>query len=106
VGIVYAAWHLALRRTCAIKILHPSFAESTDIRERFRREALSAFKLSHPYIIRVLDFREDDNGWPFMVMELLSGESLRQRLQRGPLPLHQTRTLYGQLCEAMALAHE
>lgn len=105
VGIVYAAWHLELRRPCAIKILHPNFVDNTDVRERFRREALSAFKLQHPYIIQILDFREDESGWPLIVMELLHGESLRQRLSRGALSLAHTERFYMQICEAMGAAH-
>ncbi len=105
VGIVYAAWHMELRRACAIKILHPNFVEHADVRERFRREALSAFKLKHPHIIRVIDYREDENGWPLMVMELLSGESLRQRLARGPLSTVIVEKLFYQLCDAIAMAH-
>jgi serine/threonine-protein kinase len=105
VGIVFAAWHLSRGHPCAVKLLHPNFVDHPDVRERFRREAQSASKLNHPNIIQVLDFHEDDSGWPLLAMEFLRGENLRQRLGRGPLPLPETARVFAQLCAAMACAH-
>jgi serine/threonine-protein kinase len=85
-GAVYAARHRNGARA-AIKILHPRLAKLTEVRERFRREAYAANKVEHPGVVRVLD--DDvlksgpDEGSPYLVMELLEGESLQDRLERG-----------------------
>ena len=83
VGVVYKAWHLHLQRPCAIKFLHPQLVSNSELRTRFRREAQSAFQLGHPHIVAITDFRDDPEAWPYLVMELVVGETLRDRLERG-----------------------
>ena len=78
---VYEATHRIGRR-CAIKILHPEVAVSKELRARFEQEALAVNKLGHPAAVNVLDIDTSEDGSPFLVMELLEGESLGKRAQR------------------------
>jgi serine/threonine protein kinase len=78
---VYEATHRIGRR-CAIKILHPEVAVSKELRARFEQEALAVNKLGHPAAVNVLDVDTSEDGSPFLVMELLEGESLSKRAQR------------------------
>ncbi|HZF51764.1 MAG TPA: serine/threonine-protein kinase [Polyangiaceae bacterium] len=78
---VYEATHRIGRR-CAIKILHPEVAISKELRARFEQEALAVNKLGHPAAVNVLDIDTSEDGSPFLVMELLEGESLGKRAQR------------------------
>ncbi|WP_437902508.1 serine/threonine-protein kinase [Sorangium sp. So ce327] len=75
---VYEATHRIGRR-CAIKILHPEIAVSKELRARFEQEALAVNQLGHPAAVNVLDIDTSEDGSPFLVMELLDGESLGKR---------------------------
>ena len=103
-GTVFAAEHLRLPRRLAIKILRPDRG-GPDARARFRREAEIIASLSHPSIVEVFDYDVDDDGSPFMVMELLEGETLRDRLRRGPLALADVVELVRQVASAVSAAH-
>ena len=105
IGVVYKAWHQHLQRPCAIKFLHPQLVSNAELRTRFRREAQSAFQLGHPHIVAITDFRDDPTAWPYIVMELVNGETLRDRLERGPLAPVQAVTVMAQLCDALSMAH-
>jgi len=105
VGVVFKAWHLHLQRTCAIKFLHPQLVSNPELRTRFRREAQSAFQLGHPHIVAITDFRDDPSNWPYLVMELVQGESLRDRLERGPLEPQMAVRLMAELADALVAAH-
>src|ERR1051325_1825407 len=83
-GVVYVAEDERLRREVAIKTIRE--ASDASARERFFREARAAASLSHPNVCQLYDIG-DEGGSPFLVMELLEGESLGARLRRGPLPL-------------------
>ena len=83
-GIVYAAEDERLRRAVAIKTMRD--ASDSSVRERLFREARAAASLSHPNVCQLFDIGEQD-GTPYLVMELLEGESLAERLKGGPLPL-------------------
>jgi eukaryotic-like serine/threonine-protein kinase len=83
-GVVYAAEDERLNRAVAIKTIRE--AGDTVVRERFMREARAAASLSHPNVCQLFDIG-DTEGTPFLVMELLDGESLAERLGRGALPL-------------------
>jgi len=80
----FAAEHLRLPRRFAIKVLQAE-PDDVDARARFRREAEVIAAVAHPRIVEVFDHDVDDTGVPFMVMRLLVGETLRERLRRGPL---------------------
>jgi eukaryotic-like serine/threonine-protein kinase len=85
-GTVWRAIQLELDRPVALKLLHAQVAANEDAHVRFSREARVAASLDHPSSVAVLDFGEDQ-GSLYLVMELVTGESLRARLQRGPLVL-------------------
>jgi serine/threonine-protein kinase len=78
---VYAATHRNGNRV-AIKLLHPTFAEHEDVKNRFLEEGYVANKVGHPGAVQVLDDDVVDDGTPFLVMELLEGESLEERLRK------------------------
>ena len=87
-------------------MLHPRFAASPIEVERFRREARVAVQVSSPHVVEMLDFGQAASGELFLVMELLQGESLRDRLSReGSLPPAQVADLMRQLLRGLAAAH-
>jgi hypothetical protein len=104
-GYVFAARHLRLPKQVAVKVLKTGFSLSPDIVARFRREAEIASRLGHPHIVEVLDFDTLPGGTPFLVLEFLKGESLGQRLARGPLSWEETREVALQVGSALLAAH-
>ncbi len=94
-----------LGREVAIKIPRPEIARDNESRQRFVREGKSAAKLNHPNIVQVYD-SSDDPAEPFLIMELVQGEDLRQRLQNGPLPPAQAVPILIQVLSALACAHQ
>jgi len=84
-GIVYGANDTRLNRPVALKMILDS-GNDEDSRKRFLREARAAARITHPNICRLYDIGEADSR-PFLVMELLDGESMSERLGRGPMPL-------------------
>jgi serine/threonine-protein kinase len=81
---VYEADDVQLKRRVAVKLLHPSLAADQSFLKRFRAEAQAAANLSHPNVLAVFDWGED-NGTPYLVLEYLAGGSLRAMLDRGRL---------------------
>src|SRR6266540_3596117 len=88
-GEVYRARDTRLDRTVAVKVLPSHLSASPEVRQRFEREAKTISSLSHPHICALYDVGNQD-GVEFLVMEYLEGETLAERLVRGPLPLEQT----------------
>jgi serine/threonine-protein kinase len=106
-GAVYAARHVRTGGLFAVKILHRETAADTDIYKRFQDEARTVSALRHPHIVQVTDFDRDDDGTPFIVMELLEGEDLYQRLCRvGKLSIEQVLDIGRQVGSALHAAHE
>ncbi len=103
-GEVYRARDRRLSREVAVKILPKDVLRDSDGFSRFVEEAQAASALNHPGIVTVHDFGEED-GQPYIVMELVEGESLRQRLVYGPLSSKETASLGAQIAEALAAAH-
>ena len=85
---VYLAKDTRLNRIVAIKVLPSYLADSSELRERFEREARTIASLNHPHICALYDIGHQD-GIDYLVMEYLEGETLAQRLVKGPLPLEQ-----------------
>src|SRR5262249_19740409 len=103
-GEVYLAEDTRLGRRVALKVLVPTFRKDGRLRSRFRREAQSVSSLSHPHICTLFDVGEQD-GIDFLVMEYLEGETLADRLQRGPLPLDQALRYAIEIADALDNAH-
>src|SRR5215471_3574743 len=103
-GEVYKARDTRLDRTVAIKVLPEHSAARPDARERFEREARAVSALNHPHICVLHDVGRQD-GLDFLVMEFLEGETLAQRLERGPLPMEQALTYAVQIADALDRAH-
>ena len=103
-GEVYKARDTRLERSIAIKFLPYALAADTVALGRFQREARAASALNHPRICTIHDVGEH-LGRPYLVMELLEGESLRERLTAGPLPLPLLIDFAMQICDALAVAH-
>ena len=102
-GHVYKAWDGRLHREVAIKLLHNEFAMS-GMRERFLREARAASALNHPNICTIFDIGEQD-GDPYLVMELLEGETLRDRIQNRTLQTDEIVCVAKEVAEALGAAH-
>lgn len=108
-GAVWRARHIELDVDVAVKVLHrssPPIRPGETALESFRKEAMLAARLSSPHAVRVNDFGVTDDGDAFLVMELLLGESLRQRLTRhGPLAVDFVCAAVADVCDALAAAH-
>ena len=104
-GEVWEARDARLGRTVAIKTLPAQFASDADRLARFEREAKLLASLNHPNIASIYGF-ESFAEWRFLVMELVDGETLAERLARGPLPIAEALRLALQMAEAIEAAHE
>ncbi|HNN52993.1 MAG TPA: serine/threonine-protein kinase, partial [Pseudomonadota bacterium] len=107
-GQVYEAVHDQMKRRAAIKILHKRFAHNRQIATRFLNEAKATSMAEHPGIVHIYEFGQTDDGIAYIVMEYLSGETLRQRLdgQGGKLPPDDVMRLGRQMASALQAAHE
>jgi Tol biopolymer transport system component len=103
-GEVYRAKDTRLDRIVAIKALPAHLADKPDLRERFEREARTIASLNHPHICTLYDIGHQD-GIDFLVMEYLEGETLAQRLLKGPLPLEQVLQYAIEIADALDKAH-
>src|SRR5262245_60801071 len=105
-GTVYVAEDTVLGRRVAIKSLKvPTASGQKQFRARFLREARAASTLNHPHIATIHDYGETDDGQPYLVMELIDGQSLSELLRADPLPPDRTITIIKQVAEAIAEAH-
>jgi serine/threonine-protein kinase len=105
-GTVYRGTHVMMDKTVAIKVLRPSLAADEKIVARFSREARAASRISHPNALSVTDFGEDENGIVFLVMEYLSGKTLKHVIRdEGPLSLARTVGIMRQVGDALQVAH-
>ena len=104
-GEVYRARDTRLGRDVAVKVLPESFARDTDRLRRFEQEARAVAALNHPNILAVFDIGEH-LGSPFLVSELLEGQSLRAVLEHGPLPQRKTIEYGVQIAQGLAAAHD
>ncbi len=103
-GEVYKARDTRLDRTVAIKVLPADVSGDPERRARFEREAKTIAGLSHPHICPLFDVG-DHHGAMFLVMEHLVGQTLAERLEKGPLPLEQVLTVATEIAEALSAAH-
>jgi eukaryotic-like serine/threonine-protein kinase len=104
-GEVYRAQDSRLSRTVAIKVLPTSFSADQDLLQRFAQEARAAAALNHPNILSIFDIGEEQ-GAPYVVSELLEGETLRALLRNGPLAMRRVIEYAVQAARGLAAAHE
>ncbi len=105
-GAVYAGRQLAVGREVGLKVLRADLMQNEHVRERFRREAAIIGRLRHPNTIQLIDYGETDDGYAVMVMELLVGSVLSDRLkQQGPLPIKDAIAVCRQVASSLAEAH-
>ncbi|MBB5338675.1 serine/threonine-protein kinase [Tunturiibacter gelidoferens] len=102
-GVVFRAWDERLHREVAVKLLHESY-KMPGMRERFLQEARAASALNHPNICMVFDIGEQ-NGTPYLVMELLEGETVRSRIEHGALSPDEIVRYALEISDALAAAH-
>jgi non-specific serine/threonine protein kinase len=103
-GVVYEAEDTNLGRHVALKFLSPALANDDNLLQRFQREARAASALNHPNICTIHGIEQSESGH-FIVMELLDGQSLGDRLRRGPLDVDTVVTLGVQIADALESAH-
>jgi hypothetical protein len=105
-GTVYLAEDAVLERKVAIKVIREGFTGPLDLATRFRREARTAAGFAHPHVVRVYDFGIDRNGRLFLVMELLEGSTLRERLtSAAPLDRSEVLHVLRGVCSVLDAAH-
>jgi len=103
-GEVYRAHDTRLGRDVAIKVLPPHLAAAPEVRARFKREARTISQLNHPHICTLFDIGRE-GATDYLVMELLEGDTLAHRLEKGPLPVAEVLTLGTQIADALDRAH-
>jgi serine/threonine protein kinase len=106
-GHVYRATRPLLGDQVAVKVMRASFDKPSDGRQRFLRESRACAQLRHPNIVTILDFNVDAAGQPYLVMELLSGPSLREEIELGgPMTPHAVVSIMRPVAAALQLAHD
>jgi serine/threonine-protein kinase len=102
---VFKAYHPALDRYVALKALHPAFGEDVTFAARFQREARVVARLEHPYIVPVYDYAEHEKR-PYLVMKFIEGDTLKARLNQGPLTSAEITKVVDSVGSALAYAHK
>src|SRR3984957_1021273 len=103
-GEVYRACDTRLDRTVAIKILPDHLSDNTEAKQRFEREARAISSLNHPNICTLYDVGHQD-GVDYLVMEFLEGETLAERIRKGPTPIEQILKIGMEVCDGLEKAH-
>jgi len=106
-GTVYRATHLLIERQVAVKVLSQRFVGDETAQQRFRREARASGRMQHPNAVMVNDFGATEDGWLYIVMELLEGQTLKDLLAReAPLDPARVVSFMLQTCAAVGAAHD
>ncbi|MCI0697473.1 protein kinase [candidate division KSB1 bacterium] len=105
-GVVYKAQDLKLDRFVALKFLPPHLSADEDEKKRFIHEAKAASALDHPNICAIYEIDETEDGQMFIAMAYYEGETLKKKIERGPLPIDQTIDLAIQIAQGLAKAHK
>ncbi|MBC7878324.1 MAG: protein kinase [Anaerolineales bacterium] len=101
---VYKAYHASLDRYVALKVLHPAFHQDETFTARFQREARVVARLEHPNIVPVYDYSEYENR-PYLVMKYIEGDTLKARLNQGPLTAEEIEDVINSVGSALGFAH-
>src|SRR5262247_44154 len=104
-GVVFRALDTKLHREVALKLLPDHFADDPERLARFQREAQVLASLNHPNIAQIHGL-DDSTAQTCIVMELVEGETLQERLRRGAIPIDEALPIAKQVCEALEAAHE
>ena len=104
-GVVYKATDLKLGRPVALKFLPPQWSHDEGAKQRFLREAQAASATNHRNICIIHDIAQTDDGQLFIVMAYYEGETLKQKLERGPLPAGEALQIAAEIAEGLAKAH-
>ncbi|MCC6261321.1 MAG: protein kinase [Anaerolineales bacterium] len=102
---VYKAYHAALDRYVALKVLHPAFHQDQTFTARFQREARVVAKLEHPHIVPIYDYSEHE-ARPYLVMKFIEGDTLKARFSSGPLSAAEIEKVVDSVGSALAYAHK
>lgn len=102
---VYKAYHASLDRYVALKALHAAFGEDATFSARFQREARVVAKLEHPHIVPVYDYAQHE-GRPYLIMKFIEGDTLKARLNQGPLTAEEIEKVVDSVGSALAYAHK
>jgi serine/threonine protein kinase len=105
-GVVYKAEDTKLKRLVALKFLPTELTHDEEAKVRFVHEAQAASALDHPNICNIHEIDETDDGRIFICMAYYEGETLKEKIERGPLPIDQTLDLTLQIAQGLAKAHE
>jgi serine/threonine protein kinase len=105
-GVIYKAEDLKLTRPVALKFLPPALTNDPEAKQRFVQEAKAASALDHPNICTVYEINETDDGQMFMAMACYDGETLKKKIERGPLPVERAADIARQASQGLARAHE
>ena len=103
---VYRGEEIATGRRVAIKVMHSLHLGNPELRERFRREARNVAAISHENVVEIFDAGETDDGFPFLVMELLAGRTLRALVEAGPMSIPLVLETGAQIARGLARAHD
>ncbi len=104
-GVVYTAHDPRLDRQVAIKLLPPELTSDDTAKQRFLQEAKAASALDHPNICTIYEINETDDGQLYLVMAYYEGETLKERIERGPLALHEAVDIATQVGQGLSKAH-
>jgi serine/threonine-protein kinase len=105
-GVVYSAVHPVIGKRAAVKVLRAELSDDPDSVSRFIREAQLVNKIRHPNIVDIFAIGRLTSGQYYLVMDLLEGETLRDRLRRGPLSLAETASVLDEMAAALVAAHD
>ena len=105
-GEIYKAEDISLKRTVALKFLPSSFTFDKEARQRFIHEAQSASALDHPNICTIYEIGETDKGQMFISMACYDGETLKEKIEKGPLRIEETVEIILQICSGLEKAHK
>jgi len=104
-GVVFRARDAMLQRDIALKVIKPQLAEDRQVRSRFLRECQTAAAINHPSVATIYEAGEDADGKIYLASEFIPGETLKRRLERGPIPTDEVIDLGLQIAQGLAAAH-
>ncbi len=103
-GKVYSAEHVLMRKRLAVKVLHRELTSVPEVVQRFEREAMAAANIEHPNVAAATDFGKLPDGAVYLVLEFVSGRSLRDEVARGPFAVDRALGVARQIAAALAAA--